>query len=492
MAFKKNFHEKIYRKLLMVIFLCFFMATAAFADPLVITTSLSATALVNNLMGGGVTYSNPVYTGSVLANGTFTGGTGVIGFESGIILSTGLATTAVGPNTSDSASTIFNTAGDAGLSALGGGVTTYDAATLEFDFVPSANMLSFSFVFASEEYNEFVGQSYNDIFAIFLDGTNIAIVPSTTTPIAINNVNNCVNSAYYINNSVFGGSVFCPSTGIPSANLNTQFDGLTTVITLNLPITPGIQHHLKIAIADASDAQYDSAVFIKSSSFNSGTNTVTPTITPTWTPSNTWTITPTQTQTYTSTMTYTITPTLSITPTFTFTLTATVTPTMSCTDTPSFTATATPTITFTLTATRTFTFSFTPTITPSLTATWTSTITSTPTFTATPSFTPTATSTPYPFCLELKGNFPNPFSDYGTHIVYRLCRPGPVTCKIFTVSGEVVRVLKQDGIRGYNSLFWDGQNRASNDVASGVFIYHLEAESEGEKAQLWGKCAVVR
>src|ERR1035437_6795335 len=249
------------------------------ADPLVITPGLGAGALVNNLMGTGVTYSNAVYTGAVNANGTFTGGTGVIGFESGIILSSGLATAAAGPNTNPGTTTVFSTAGDPDLNALGS-TTTNDAAVLEFDFVPTADTLSFSFVFASEEYNEYVN-SFNDIFAIFLDGANVAIIPGTSTPISINNINNCVNTAYYINNESSPlGNPSCNPAGVLSANLNTQFDGLTVVITLNISITPGTSHHLKFAVADVGDSGVDSAVFIKSASIISGTSTMTPTITP--------------------------------------------------------------------------------------------------------------------------------------------------------------------------------------------------------------------
>ena len=394
-------------------------AVPACADPLVITPGLGAGALVDNLMGTGVTYSNAGYTGAVNANGTFTGGTGVIGFESGIILSSGLATSAAGPNTSPGTSTIFSTAGDPDLNALGS-TTTHDAAVLEFDFVPTADTLSFSFVFASEEYNEYVN-SYNDIFAIFLDGANVAMIPGTSTPISINNINNCVNPAYYINNNSSGGSLSCNPTAV-NANLNTQFDGLTVVITLNLPITSGTNHHLKIAIADVLDESFDSAVFIKSASFNSGTPTVTPTYTPTFT----------------------------ITPTFTWTLTQPP--------------------------------SFTPTFTPTITNTWTVTCTITPTV--------TMTATP-PFCMELKGAFPNPFF-YDTRIVYSLCRDSAIKLTVYTVSGEVVRVFEQDGFIGYNTIYWNARNRALKPVASGTYIYSLEAVSADDKKKLWGKVSAVR
>ncbi|OOP55722.1 MAG: hypothetical protein AYP45_13160 [Candidatus Brocadia carolinensis] len=59
--------------------------------------------------------------------------------------------------------------------------------------------MAFQYVFASEEYNEFVGAGFNDVFGFFVDGVNIALIPSTTMPVAIDNVNLSNNSAFYIN-----------------------------------------------------------------------------------------------------------------------------------------------------------------------------------------------------------------------------------------------------------------------------------------------------
>ncbi|HJT22938.1 MAG TPA: choice-of-anchor L domain-containing protein, partial [bacterium] len=58
-----------------------------------------ADILVQNLLGPGISYSNVTYTGSTNAAATFYGGTGIIGFDAGIILSTGNAASVVGPST---------------------------------------------------------------------------------------------------------------------------------------------------------------------------------------------------------------------------------------------------------------------------------------------------------------------------------------------------------------------------------------------------------
>lgn len=140
--------------------------------------------LVQTIVGPGVSYSNVTYTGASVAAGTFSGGTGIIGFESGIVLSSGGIQDVVGPNNSTSKSGNNGTSGDGNLSTLAGG-STFDAAVLEFDFVPETSSLSFQYVFGSEEYNEYANTQYNDVFAFYLDGVNIALIPSTTTPVAI-------------------------------------------------------------------------------------------------------------------------------------------------------------------------------------------------------------------------------------------------------------------------------------------------------------------
>ena len=62
--------------------------------------------------------------------------------------------------------------------------------------MPSGDSLVFNYVFASEEYLEFVGAGVNDAFAFILTGvtvpypsTNIALIPGTSTPVSIDDVN---------------------------------------------------------------------------------------------------------------------------------------------------------------------------------------------------------------------------------------------------------------------------------------------------------------
>jgi hypothetical protein len=159
----------------------------------------------------------------------------------------------------------------------------------------------------------------------------------------------------------------------------------------------------------------------------------------------------------------------------------------------------TPTVVYTGTITPTWTVTPTLTMTPTrtetltLTRTLTLTVTLTPTITLTATQSPTFTCTPVAFLLLLDGNYPNPFAD-GTHIVYWLSRDADVEIKIFTVSGETVR-LEQGikGVKGKNDFFWDGLNRTMKQVASGVFIYRVTATAEsGEKRSLFAKVASVK
>ncbi|HEY6064849.1 MAG TPA: choice-of-anchor L domain-containing protein, partial [Thermoanaerobaculia bacterium] len=228
--------------------------------------TLTPAQLAQMLAGPGVTVSNVTFTGANVAGGSFTGGLADgLGIDSGIILSSGNVANAVGPNTDDGITTVNETPGDADLNVIvGAGHSTFDAAVLQFDFVPSSSTVNFRYVFASDEYNEFVGQ-INDVFAFYIDGQNVALIPGTTTPIAINTVNLQTNSQYYKNND--------PSDLMPPP-FGTQFDGFTTVLTATATLQAGVSHHIKLAIADTDDSILDSAVFLQAASFTSQNLTI--------------------------------------------------------------------------------------------------------------------------------------------------------------------------------------------------------------------------
>jgi hypothetical protein len=252
----------------------------------IVTTDLNTLTkeqLVQALIGSGS--DAPIihsvsYTGANIAAGTFSGGTGIIGFENGIILSTGNIASVVGPNVSDNTTTDNGLPGDPDLDNLIPGYQTFDATVLEFDFeCQHLQVISFQYVFASEEYNEWVNSPYNNVFGFFLNGVNIALLPDHVTPVSINNVN-CgnpynwpsggSNCSFYINNDLSDGG----------GAINTEMDGLTIVLTATASVNPGV-NHIKLAIADAGDHVLDSDVFIKGESFVCRPPTAAPALT-TW------------------------------------------------------------------------------------------------------------------------------------------------------------------------------------------------------------------
>ena len=238
----------------------------------------------NALIGNGVVTSNHSFTGDSSQIGFFSDLSGLIGMDSGFVLTTGIV---------DSIDNLGNTL-IMGTSLLGNGdpdlltiansvpaligqtftvLSTADAVILEFDFVPSSDTVKFKYVFASEEYLTFVNTNYNDVFAFLVSGPgitgpyasplnfpngaiNIAIVPNSSPalPITVSTVNNLTNSQYYNNDSL---------------SIVSAFNGFTDVFTAQVVVTPCETYHIKLAIADGSDGVYDSGVFFEAGSFNS-------------------------------------------------------------------------------------------------------------------------------------------------------------------------------------------------------------------------------
>ena len=231
------------------------------AMALTVSTTNDANLLANEILGSGITISNATYTGTATQSATYADGS-VIGMETGILLTSGDANLAVGPNVSDGAGVALGTAGDASLDGLIPG-TTNDAAVLEFDFVSAGGDLFFDFVFASEEYNEWVDSSFNDVFGFFVDGVNIALAPDGQVA-SVNNIN-CGNPFVGVGPNCDSFNNNDPTS--TSTPFDIEYDGFTDVLVAEALGLGGGTHHIKIAIADASDTALDSAVFIQGGSF---------------------------------------------------------------------------------------------------------------------------------------------------------------------------------------------------------------------------------
>jgi len=249
-----------------------------------ITTGNSATNLIQNvLVGNGVTVTNVTYQGSPQAIGSFTANGTNLGMASGIIITTGtIAANAAGPqgpNNQPNAG-VDNGAGGSPMLANIVGNSTFNASTIQFNVVPYADTVRFKYVFASEEYLEYCGTQFNDIFGFFIAGPgivpdgsfgnyrNIARIPGSGQTVAINNVHSAVasnvngssvpaqNAQYYVNNN--GGN-------------SIQYDGFTVPLEAVSKVQCGETYTLIIAIADVGDADWDSGIFLESNSLTSKT-----------------------------------------------------------------------------------------------------------------------------------------------------------------------------------------------------------------------------
>ncbi|NHM02221.1 choice-of-anchor L domain-containing protein, partial [Flavobacterium difficile] len=259
-----------------IVFFCFLLSTLLTNAQLNVNNTLFSPAdlILSKLIGDGISVSNVKYNGSVpnalITNnqlGFYT--TGVtptnLGLSSGLLMTNGSATGAIGPNSVGGSTTASNfpVNGDPDLAMIAS-LSINNICILEFDFIPVGPEVKFEYVFASEEYPEFVGTSFNDVFGFFLSGPgitgpysngakNIALLPNSTTAISINNVNPGLNSSYYVSNPA-GGFI--------------QYDGFTTVLTARSEVQCGQTYHIKLALADVGDSAYDSAVFFKEDSFS--------------------------------------------------------------------------------------------------------------------------------------------------------------------------------------------------------------------------------
>ena len=243
--------------------------------------------LINNVfIGGGVAVSNISYSGNNEQIGYFASGAS-IGMPEGIVMTSGYALAAdLGgnpgtihnlsscPNTPNTICNDLYTVANSVPALIGQWFSVSsinDACILEFDFVPESDTLTFNYCFGSEEYLTWVNTSYNDVFGFFISGPglngpysspagfpngseNIAIIPGSNPPlpITISSINPWSYPQYY-------------NTG----NTTISYNGYTDVFTAMVIVQPCETYHIRLAIADGSDAYLDSGVFLEANSFSS-------------------------------------------------------------------------------------------------------------------------------------------------------------------------------------------------------------------------------
>ena len=299
-----------------ILYLFFVFSFTGFTQNLLkIDTFYSTNDLVDKiLVGNGIRVGNVKLTGQKFGICHFQIDTNVIGMKNGILLSTGnvfdIARSNSSPGTSGYVSAYTKKyRSDKDLNKICHG-RTFDQMILEFDFVPYNNNVSFRFSFASEEYPEYVGTGYNDVFAFIVTGDsikkkNLALIPGTKYPITINNINQNKYSDLFIDNNYFlNYGLFKNIKDKPHVSFlklfwnklfhyqkksdlgfyyletekkklnqlivnNFEYDGFTKVLTATCYLKPWQMYHLKIAIGDVGDAVFDSGVFLEAGSFTS-------------------------------------------------------------------------------------------------------------------------------------------------------------------------------------------------------------------------------
>ncbi|MDD1620621.1 MAG: choice-of-anchor L domain-containing protein, partial [Methylococcaceae bacterium] len=146
-------------------------------------------------------------------------------------------------------------------------LTTMPVAPLiRFRFTAPLNVtgVTASFVYASEEFPEFSGTQFADGFAFArsetLDGVkqdvNYAILPNGN-PVSL--LDQSTNIHFMAN-----GKPNDPN--VPHV-ADLEFDGLTRILTVKAPVTPGAAEDFTLIVADTGDGIYDSAVFVSALSF---------------------------------------------------------------------------------------------------------------------------------------------------------------------------------------------------------------------------------
>lgn len=266
------------KSLFIVLIICFsweMNAQYIQVDDTYTAQQLVQNVLVNNSPCAGVSnflVNGDTFNGSQNSYGYFNAGTSGFPFTDGIVLSTGKAISAVGPNNSLLSQGGTTWLGDSELELALSISNSINATSLEFDFIPITNKISFDYIFSSEQYLLSASSNqcnYTDGFAFLLKPTdnsspyqNLALVPGTDIPVKINTVRGTGSVCPQANQSFFDAF-----NGI---NHPTNYNGQTVVMKAEADVIPGTPYHIKLVIADQGNNLYDSAIFLGGNSFNVG------------------------------------------------------------------------------------------------------------------------------------------------------------------------------------------------------------------------------
>ena len=224
-----------------------------------INRNATAVQMAQEMFGNGVTVVSASYTGDRDSSGIYTNGDaiapGVTPGDTGVLFSTGdlRGFTNSASQSNLNTNTTTNSSGpnnDPTFNAAAG-ANTFDASYIDVDFIPTGDTMSMQFVFASEEYPEFTNGQFQDFVGVWINGTQVdlAVGDGDIDPANLNSGSN--------------GNLFIDNT---ADQFNTEMDGFTVTMTLNIPVNTGVVNSIRIGIADVADNRYDSTLLIAGNS----------------------------------------------------------------------------------------------------------------------------------------------------------------------------------------------------------------------------------
>nr|WP_294933865.1 T9SS type B sorting domain-containing protein [uncultured Flavobacterium sp.] len=253
-----------------------FFTTIASAQYITIDNSKTPEQLIRDLIPANscvqatnITISGWDFGGGEKSYASFDSNTSGFPLEKGLVITTGKATSAIGPNSFLLSEGPSSWPGDNDLEQAIGENNTINATAVEFDFIAVTNTMSFDYIFSSEQYlsNPSSNQcNYSDGFAFLLRENsatqyqNLAVVPGTNIPVKVTTVR--------------GSGTICPPANtqyFDAFNGNahpTNFNGQTKIMRAEATVIPGASYHIKMVIADQGNNLYDSAIFIGGDSFS--------------------------------------------------------------------------------------------------------------------------------------------------------------------------------------------------------------------------------
>ncbi len=261
--------------------------SSVLAQNIIVEDNKSATDLVGILTNNSpcVTPSNETAKGDTFtagknSYGSFDKDTSTFPFAKGIVLSTWSATNAIGPySTGNKGGGDASWSGDTDLNNALNIITSVNTTSLEFDFIPLTNFISFNYIFASNEYQYYYPCEYSDAFAFLIKEVtsgasykNLAVIPGSITPVSSENIRPLINDytdsvsgvlhkgCQPVNEKYFNG--------FNTAASPINYSGQTVIMNAQTNVIPNKKYHIKLVIVDDRNEYFDSAIFLEAGSFS--------------------------------------------------------------------------------------------------------------------------------------------------------------------------------------------------------------------------------